>query len=107
MNDKEEAMEKMEVLTRDEVLNAALAIEARQAGTYGKAERSFETIADLWNGYLSSVFGFGIALTPSDIAVMMALMKVARISSGVYHADNFVDAANYLALASEVYAGEK
>lgn len=99
-------MDEKKILSRDDVLKAALAIEARQKNAYGKPERSFETISDLWSGYLSAVLGFGVKLNAADAAVMMALMKVARISSGVYQADSFIDAANYIALASEVYESE-
>lgn len=33
---------------------------------------------------------------------MMGLMKIARISTGVQQDDSFVDAVNYLALASDL-----
>jgi len=62
---------------------------------YGEPEDSFDTIAELWNGFLR---GGGIAdpnLDGADVANMMILLKVARNSQGHYHEDNWVDIAGY------------
>jgi len=67
---------------------------------YGHAERNFETISDLWNVYLGDRLKGN--LSPNDIGVMMALMKIARIASGTQQTDSYVDAIGYLALAGEI-----
>ena len=43
-----------------------------------------------------------VEITPQDVPVMMALLKLARTSRGEYHADNYIDIAGYAALAAEV-----
>lgn len=65
-------------------------------GTYGKPEDSFSRIADYWTTYL------GLRVTPSDVANMMILLKVARNGSGVYKNDNWIDICGYSALGSEL-----
>lgn len=76
---------------------------------YGSPENNFKAIANLWNAYLDNKYkgaGWNSIITPTDVALMMALMKIARIQSGTFKADSFVDAAGYLACAGEV-AGVK
>lgn len=65
--------------------------------SYGGPENSFQVIADLWSTYL----GFK-GLTPRDVGIMMALMKIARIStSGGKSWDSYIDLAGYAACAME------
>lgn len=61
--------------------------------THGKAEDSFQLIADLWSPIL------GVTLTPRKVAAMMILLKVARSESGTAARDHFVDIAGYASLA--------
>lgn len=63
---------------------------------YGKPEDNFELIADLWSAYKDVEF------SPKDVAMMMALLKVARIKTGKHKDDNFIDLAGYAACACEV-----
>ncbi len=63
---------------------------------YGAAEDCFADIAALWTTYTRRTF------TAHDVAVMMALLKVARIKSNPGHADNYVDLLGYGALAAEL-----
>ena len=63
---------------------------------YGKPENNFARIAHYWTGYL------GHEITPKDVAAMMCLMKIARISSGHGKADNWVDLIGYAAIGSEL-----
>jgi hypothetical protein len=51
-----------------------------RATTHGDAEDNFRRIADLWNAYL------GVDdITSIDVAVMLALLKVARIKQNPTH----------------------
>lgn len=70
-------------------------------GQYGSPENNFSLIADLWNSYLSMDI-----LTPKDVGIMMALMKIARIKSGNFKEDSYIDAIGYLGCAGEI-ASEK
>lgn len=67
-------------------------------GDYGTPEDNFGTIAKLWTIYR------GTAFTAKDVAIMMALLKIARIRSGQYSADSYVDLAGYAACACEIAA---
>lgn len=69
---------------------------------YGTPESNFQLIADLWNGYL----GFtdpGDKVKPMDVAMMMGLMKIARIRNGGGSGDSFVDLAGYAACGGEIW----
>lgn len=72
-----------------------------RAATHGDAEDNFRRIADLWNAYLG-VDG----ITSIDVAVMLALLKVARIRSNPTHADNWIDIAGYAACGGEIATGD-
>ena len=72
-----------------------------RATTHGDAEDNFRRIADLWNAYL------GVDdITSIDVAVMLALLKVARIRSNPTHADNWIDIAGYAACGGEIATGD-
>jgi hypothetical protein len=72
-----------------------------RAATHGDAEDNFRRIADLWNTYL------GVDdITSIDVAVMLALLKVARIRSNPTHADNWIDIAGYAACGGEIATGD-
>lgn len=72
---------------------------------YGKPENNFATIAGYWNRYFVSR-GLVTLLNPSDVAVMMGLLKVARMASSPKKADNYIDAAGYFAIAAELTESE-
>jgi hypothetical protein len=72
-----------------------------RAATHGDAEDNFRRIADLWTAYL------GVDdITSIDVAVMLALLKVARIRSNPTHADNWIDIAGYAACGGEIATGD-
>jgi hypothetical protein len=66
---------------------------------YGTPESSFSAIAKLWSCYK------GVEFSAIDIALMMALLKIARIQTGVAKADSFVDLAGYAACGCEIATG--
>ena len=66
---------------------------------YGTPESSFNAIGALWACYK------GVEFTAVDVAVMMALLKIARIQTGVAKADSFVDLAGYAACGCEIATG--
>lgn len=101
-------------MNRTEILEAAKkCVCGQRVQDYGKPERNFQTIADFWNDYLDAAHPElnlkGVAecmevsaiITPKDVAVMMGLLKVARIATGS-NPDSFVDLAGYAACAGEV-----
>ena len=48
-----------------------------------------------------------MSFTSLDVAMMMTLLKVARIRSGTATDDSFVDAAGYIACGGEIAADKK
>lgn len=76
-------------------------VSADRARQYGDYRDSMADIADAWNVYLDH------CLRPSDIAVMMALLKIARMKAAPLNPDNYVDAVGYLAIAGALAAVEK
>ena len=86
--------------TRAEILDVAKKIvTGDREKQYGKPEDNFDVIARLWTTYA------GHSFTPVDVAVMMTLLKVARIKTGHYKIDSYVDACGYLACAAEIAEG--
>ena len=87
-------------MNRAEILEAArVCVCGEREQDYGTPEDSFALIASLWTVYLNT------PITPKDAAMMMALLKVARIKTGV-KADSFVDLAGYAACAGEIAGKE-
>lgn len=60
------------------------------------AEDNFAKIADFWSDYL------GYQVTTEDVPMMMALLKIARASTGKFKADNYIDLAGYAACGMEI-----
>lgn len=84
-------------MNRREILDEAKAIVSVDRNTrYGEPEQNFERIAALWGAY------FGASFAPHDVAVMLALVKVARISTSPDNLDHWVDLAGYAACGGEV-----
>ena len=80
--------------TRKACLESAIEIVCKdREDTYGSPENNFSLIAELWTVYT------GKKLTAKDVAIMMALLKIARIKTGKFKADNYIDLAGYAACA--------
>lgn len=91
---------------RNRLLDAAKEIiNGEREGNYGDAYTNFDTIADLWHTYLKRR-GPG-PLLAEDVALMMALVKVARLASQPTHWDSWLDIAGYAALGAEVADTER
>ena len=97
-------------MTRDEILDTAKkCVSGDREQDYGSPENNFLTIANLWTLYLAAtgvVTQIERIIKPKDVAVMLALLKIARIASGHDKADNWVDLAGYAACGGELEAGE-
>ena len=72
---------------------------------YGSPENNFLFIAQLWTAYLGE--RLTKYLEESDVAIMMALLKIARISTGSFKADSWIDAIGYLACGAELDSAER
>jgi hypothetical protein len=83
-------------------LRASTLIASSRAEQHGDMRRTFCAIASLWNTYLAHRRDKEATLSPSDVAKMMALLKLARSENGEFNADDFVDMAGYAAIAGEL-----
>ena len=87
----------VEVVTRSKILSTARSYITRdRQADHGDAEDNFSRIAGYWSLHT------GVTLTATDVAVMMALLKVARIKQNPQHVDNWVDGAGYFACGGEI-----
>lgn len=69
--------------------------------TYGHPSKNLQTIADMWTAYVHSASDGALvdmAFTPEDVAVMMILVKTARLANNITHRDSVVDICGYAAL---------
>lgn len=94
-------------MTREEVLDEAKkCVCGKREQDYGSPESHFALIADLWNSYLELPYCTAEedirVITPVDVAMMMALLKIARIKNGGGTGDSFVDLAGYAACGGEL-----
>jgi hypothetical protein len=84
-------------MNRSEILQTAETYVNRdRAAVHGDAERNFGVIAAYWSAHLDH------PVTAADVAVMMTLMKCARIKANPAHADSWIDGAGYLACGGEI-----
>lgn len=91
-------------MTRADILHAAEKCVCGQRETdYGTPENNFKAIAELWEAYLNKACtrGVNVRVEAKDVAVMMALLKIARIAAGGGKADSWIDLAGYAACGAE------
>jgi hypothetical protein len=68
-----------------------------RAQTYGSPRESLTEIGRLWTAYLET------PVSAEDVAVLMTLLKLARLRTGGYHRDSLVDVAGYAAVLETLY----
>jgi len=85
--------------TRSEILDTAKQYVTKQREKeHGEMEANFEMIGELWGIYL------GHHIDTSDVAVMMTLLKIARIKSNPSNSDSWIDSCGYMACGGELSA---
>lgn len=98
----------MMAYTRKDILDAAeKCVNGERDHSYGSPENNFGTIARFWNTYLDgrcNDHNAFMVIDGKDVAAMLALMKLARISSGQGKVDNWIDLAGYAACGGEIEA---
>jgi hypothetical protein len=76
--------------------DANAAINGPRARDYGDARDNFGRTAQMWSAYK------GIEFTATDVAALLALLKVSRLANTPNHQDSWVDLVGYAALGGEV-----
>lgn len=78
-------------------------IHGQRAKDYGHPTVNFQRIADLWNSYLR--YSTTPEITPQDTAVMMILLKIARLQQNPENHDSLVDIAGYAGTIERLWTG--
>lgn len=90
-----------------DLLEEAIETVAARGKPYGGVENNFERIARLWTAHLDNRFAHAmIGLTPKDVAIMMVLLKTARLANDPDHRDSWVDIAGYAACGGSLHQGD-
>ena len=98
-----DARPKPEPWTRHRVLSEAeKCVCGEREQDYGEPEDSFKKIGTFWTAYLN----YAVKIDAEDVAAMMALLKIARISENPQHMDSWVDLAGYAACGGEIAGKE-
>ena len=93
-------------MTREEILDAAKACVCGQRELdYGSPEDNFSLIASLWEPYIRQCCvspNADVCIVPEDVAMLMTLLKIARIATRTATADSYIDLAGYAACGGEI-----
>lgn len=76
---------------------------------YGNPENNFKNISELWTTYFNMAKNTEdwYDITPTDVANMMILMKMARLINKPDHEDSWVDMAGYASNGCEIATNRK
>ena len=86
--------------TSDFLKKAIELVEGQRQEDYGDKTLNHQNIARLWTAYLD------LDISPHDVAICMALVKVARLMHS-RKSDSYVDLAAYGAIAGEIAEREE
>lgn len=91
-------------MKRADALDRAKQIVTQRNASYGAPEDNFARIARLWSAHLvnQGIIATGLVIELHDVAILLALMKMARLASDPLKADSWIDAAGYMACGAEV-----
>ena len=86
-----------------ECLSQAITLSANdRQKDYGDKVDNHNNIARLWSAYLDT------DIKAHDVAIMMALLKMARTKLGAVSKDTYIDMSAYSSIAGEIkFGGEK
>lgn len=86
------------VASRESVLaEAQRLIDGDRQDQYGSAADTHKRIAEMWNALLPYA-----DISPSDVALMMACVKIVRAKKNPQYRDSWVDIAGYAAHGAEI-----
>ena len=88
-------------MTKTEKLLADVVDLVHTRGTiYGHPYTNHKRISDLWSAYLDH------PVTPSQVALCMALVKVSRLTESANHGDSVKDAIAYFSIYQTILEAE-
>ncbi len=68
---------------------------------YGEPEDNFADIGSYWTTFLRKKLKTDAQITPAEVAIMSALIKVSRLQNTPTYEDGYVDIAGYVACGVE------
>jgi len=80
----------------DDILDEAKDLIQDRGKDYGLAALNHLRISKYWSTYLER------DIQPHEVAICMALVKIARLQETNLHADSYKDGAAYIALAGQI-----
>jgi hypothetical protein len=86
------------------VLDQAAKIVRARGRTHGEPLHNHSNIARLWNAYLAVRANPAAPITAADAATMMLLVKLARMHTGRFNADDDLDVVGYGAVLADIRA---
>lgn len=89
------------MIREDYLDNAKHCICGERQEDYGTPEDNFVVIGKYWSTYL------GREITALDVATMMSLFKIGRLTSGKGTEDSYIDLIGYAACAGELFSAWK
>ena len=84
------------MITKEILSEATRLVGTDRQKDYGDKVESHNNIAKLWSAYLD------VKIEAHDVAIMMALLKVARTKLGAVSKDTYIDMSAYSAIAGEI-----
>lgn len=82
--------------TPDAMLQAAADTVRARGGTHGDWRENMENTAELWSAYLKQ------PIAAEQVAIMMVLVKVSRMTCGTLNLDDFEDLLGYGSIAAAI-----
>lgn len=83
------------------LLTDAMNAVSERGSSYGTVEENFGRIAGLWSVLLEK------DVTPAQVALCLAALKMARLMQTPDHRDSWVDLAGYAGCGGEITHGDK
>lgn len=91
------------MISEDMLRYAADLVSGQRAKDYGDITELHDRIGSLWTQWLEKRHGtLVVDIEAYDVAIMMVLLKVARLMNNPGHSDSHVDIAGYAASAEEI-----
>lgn len=86
---------------RAQVLRTAESlVNGQRADDYGPPAENFGRVAAMWSAQFAAKLKE--PLTADEVAIGLVHLKLSRLANTPDHADSFIDAAEYIALAAEI-----
>ena len=86
----------MVITIKENLETAKKLLSGKRQHEYGDKKINHENIANIWSSYLDH------PVSAHDVAMLMLLLKIARIKFGNPSKDTYVDMVGYSAIAGEL-----